>query len=292
MTDSKSNAYKNQKRRESRSKIREALFVHEYVETKYFHIYEEVAKVYNALNETYPCKPDLRRTEEFRIWKNSIAMERSFPSIPVPRQKQRRYAHTPHNNIPLPLYVDHTSNLTVLPDEGNENSVPRTETESSPSTPESIQTKLDSGKIMQLNTSNLTVLPDEGNENSVPRTETESSPSTPESIQTKLDSGKIMQLKIPLLTPAKKNPDSVQTSVEMPSEILETVMDEVIQESNDILHPSLLDEISPEIIDKIISELREEPELMDIVAGIEVGLDIDIPDLDDPLEDELENILW
>ena len=46
------------------------------------------------------------------------------------------------------------------------------------------------------------------------------------------------------------------------------------------------------IIDKIISELREEPELMDIVAGIEVGLDIDIPDLDDPLEDELENILW
>ena len=255
MTDSKSNAYKNQKRRESRSKIREALFVHEYVETKYFHIYEEVAKVYNALNETYPCKPDLRRTEEFRIWKNSIAMERSFPSIPVPRQKQRRYAHTPHNNIPLPLYVDHTSNLTVLPDEGNENSVPRTETESSPSTPESIQTKLDSGKIMQL--------------------------------------------KIPLLTPAKKNPDSVQTSVEMPSEILETVMDEVIQESNDILHPSLLDEISPEIIDKIISELREEPELMDIVAGIEqrieveeVGLDIDIPDLDDPLEDELENILW
>ena len=101
------------------------------------------------------------------------------------------------------------------------------------------------------------------------------------------------------MSPGKKNPDSVQTSVEMPSKILESVTDEVIQESTDILHPTLLDEIPAEVMDKIISELRQEPELMDIVAGIEerieveeVGLDIDILDLDDPLQDELENIFW
>ena len=249
------NTYKNEKRRESRSKIREAIFVHEYIQTKYFHIYEEVANLYNTLNETYPCKPDLRRTEEFRSWKNSIAWERAIPITPVPRQKQRRYVHKPHRNIPLPLNVDPTSNLIVLPDEPNENSVPRTEDQSSPSTPESPQIELNGDKIMEL--------------------------------------------RIPLISPVKKNPDSIQTSVETPGKILETVTDEVIQESTDILHPSLLDEIEPEVIDKIISELRQEPELMDIVADIEqrieveeVGLDIDIPDLDDPLQDELENVFW
>ena len=255
MSACNTNTYKNEKRRESRSKIREAIFVHEYTQTKYFHIYEEAANLYNSLNETYPCKPDLRRTEEFRSWKNAIAMERSVPITPVPRQKRHRYVHKPHRNIPLPLNVDPTSNLIVLPDEPNENSVPRTEDQSSPPTPESPQTELNCDKIMQL--------------------------------------------RIPLLSPVKKNPDSTQTSVETPDKILETVTDEVIQESTDILQPSLLDEIAPEVIDKIISELRQEPELMDIVTGIEqrieleeVGLDIDIPDQADPLQDELENIFW
>ena len=264
MAEYNTNAYKNKKRRESRSKIREAIFVHEYVETKYLHIYEEAGKLYNTLNEAYPAKPDLRRTEEFRSWKNSIALDRSAPVTPIPRQKYRKYMHPPHRNIPLPYNVDHTSNLIVLPDERDENSVPS-----------------------------------ERDENSVPRAEVQISPSTPESPQTELNSHKVMQLRIPLLSPGKKNPDSVQTSVEMPSKILESVTDEVIQESTDILHPTLLDEIPAEVIDKIISELRQEPELMDIVAGIEerieveeVGLDIDIPDLDDPLQDELENIFW
>ena len=79
----------------------------------------------------------------------------------------------------------------------------------------------------------------------------------------------------------------------------EIVFDETIQESTDILQPSLLDEIAAEVIEKIIAELRQEPELMDIVADVEqqieleqVGLEIDIPELADPLQDELENILW
>ena len=61
-----------------------------------------------------------------------------------------------------------------------------------------------------------------------------------------------------------------------------------------ILDPSILDEVSPETMAKIIEELRREPDLMDIMADIEnnieeelVGLTIDLPDLPDPLEDEL-----
>ena len=264
------------------------MFVSEYVENKYVHIYEEAAELYNNLNEIYPRKPDLRRTDEFRLWKINIARDRSIPFIRMPRQKRRQFVHTTHRNIPLPQRVDPTVSLIVLPDVGNENSVSES-----------------------------------------PRPETESSPPRSESPRTEPIREKVMQLRIPLLTPSQRDPkplqtpietietpvesvqtietpvESVQTietpveSVETPDETVETVTEEVIQEASDILHPSLMDELAPEIIDKIIAELREDPELMDVVAGIEqqieveeAGLDIDLPDLCDPLEDELENILW
>ena len=266
------NLYKKEKRRESRSRIREALFINEYIYCKYFHIYHEAAELYNNINELYPRKPDLRRTDEFRVWKTNIARGQSIDICEKPNQKQRQYVHPVHENIPIPQYVDPTASLVVMPDLGNENSPPeisRTETESPPPALES------------------------------PRTETESPPPAPESPRTESTYQKVMQLRIPLLTTYPKDPKVTNEALQTPVETLETVTDEVIQESTDILHPSLMDEISPEIIDKIISELRQEPELMDVVTEIEqqieieeAGLDIDIPDLCDPLENELENILW
>ena len=287
MAECTTNAYKNQKRRESRSRIREAIFVHEYVQTKYVHIYAEVAKLYNALNEAYPCKPDLRRTEEFRLWKNGIAIERSFPAIPVPKQKRRRYVHAPHKNIPLPMYVD---DLNDLSDEGNQDSVPTTEIQSP-------QASLDSEKVMRLEIPLLT----------------HTKKHLPESVQAPVEiPGEILETAMeevieqaPVEIPGEILETAMeevieQAPVEIPGEILETVMEEVIDESTDMLHPSLLDEVSPEVIDKIIAELREEPELRDIVAGLEqqieieesAELEIDISDLDDRLEDELQDILW
>ena len=274
MAEYTTNDYKNNKRRESRSKIRQALFVNEYVEIKYFQIYEEAALLYNSINKKHPCKPDLRRTNEFRSWKNALALKQDMPITPIPRQKRRPYVHKPHTDILLPVNIDHTARLIVLPDESNQNSTPTTE---------------------------------------------DQSPST------EINSSKIMQLKIPLLASSKKKPrqtpvetpdkvsfqglqgivfdEVIQESADIPQPSLpnetEIVFDETIQESTDIPQPSLLDEIAPEVIEKIIAELRQEPELMDIVADVEqrieleeVGLEIDIPELADPLQDELENILW
>ena len=96
---------------------------------------------------------------------------------------------------------------------------------------------------------------------------------------------------------------TIQESTDIPQPSLpnetEIVFDQTIQESTDIPQPSLLDEIAPEVIEKIIAELRQEPELMDIVADVEqrieleeVGLEIDIPELANPLEEELQNIFW
>ena len=256
--------YKSEKRRETRSQTREAMFISEYIQHKYAHIFEEAAEAYNNLNNKYPRKPDLRRTDEFRLWKISVS---SNPPGPFSKQKPRQYQHMAHRNIPLHQCVDPTASLSVQPD------VPER-----------------------------------------PPSESESSP--PPAKRPRAEPEKIMMLRIPLLTPSQSEPEApVETPaepsesvteeviqepeapVETPAESYESVTEEVIQQSSENLHPSLLDELSPEIIEKIITELREEPAIKDVMAEEqieveEVGLEIDIPDLYDPLEDELANICW
>ena len=245
MAECNTTTYKKQKRRESRTYTRQATFVSDYIKSKYLHIYEEAAQEYNYLNQLYPCKPDLRRTVEYRSWKNNLARQQSLPPSKIPRQKYYKYSHAPHGNIPVSSEVDPTDSLIILPDAENQNPVPES-----------------------------------------PRPEPE----------------KIMQLRIPLMTPSQTAPEPQQTpteSVEAPTEPVEIITEEVIQEVSDTLYPSLTDELAPEIVDNIIAELREDPELKDIIVEMEqqleleeVGLEIDIPDLPNPLEDELENLLW
>ena len=125
------------------------------------------------------------------------------------------------------------------------------------------------------------------------------------------------------LSPASTQPieitteEVIQTStetVEAPTEPIEIITEEVIQTSTEtveaptepfetsteeVIYPSLIDELAPEIVDNIIAELRKDSNLKDIITEMEQqiqieegDLDIDIPDLADPLEDELENLLW
>ena len=302
MAEYNTNEYKNKKRRESRSKVREGMFVSDYVQTKYLHVYQEAAEAYNNLNGIYPSKPDLRRTEEFRYWKNSIAMDRSMPCIRIPKQKKRKLVHAPHRNIPIQRCVDSMANLTVLHDTENQTSGP----ESSPSPAESPRAGSIHQKIMQLRIPLLSPSqrdPAEPNEipDETPVEPNEIPDETPVEPNEIPDETPVEPNEIPDETPVEPNEIPDETPVE-PNEIpdeFETLNEEVIQESTDMLYPSLLDEVAPEVIDKIVAELREDPELKDIMIGVEqrleveeVGLDIDIPDLSDPLEDELENMMW
>ena len=66
---------KKLKRREKQSQIRQALLINEYIQTKYFGIYQEAACYYNELNASYPSRPDLRKADEFRAWKRCIKGE-------------------------------------------------------------------------------------------------------------------------------------------------------------------------------------------------------------------------
>ena len=63
------NLYKKRIRQANNSRKRQALFIAEYVQTKYNDIYIEAAELYNHINVLYPKKPDLTRSDEFRNWK-------------------------------------------------------------------------------------------------------------------------------------------------------------------------------------------------------------------------------
>ena len=71
------------------------------------------------------------------------------------------------------------------------------------------------------------------------------------------------------------------------------------EEFDQILDPSVLDQIPSETVERIIQELQQDPNLKDLMDDVLntinteeelVGLEIDLPELDDPLEEELE--LW
>ena len=101
MAESQSNAYKNERRIQARILTREALFVNEYLQTKYKNIYNEAAGFYNRLNKQYAKKPDLRKTLEFRLWKNQIAAEKDQPVTHIPRPKQYSYNRMQYKDISI-----------------------------------------------------------------------------------------------------------------------------------------------------------------------------------------------
>ena len=68
----KRNVYVKSWRQSQRIRRRVSSFVEEYVREKFNNIYSEALNFYNALDMLYPKKYDLRRTLEFRRWKQAI----------------------------------------------------------------------------------------------------------------------------------------------------------------------------------------------------------------------------
>ena len=245
------------------------MFVNDYVKTKYKDIYQEAATLYNQINQNYPRKPDLRKTVEYRRWKNSIAAANNMPTTPIPRQKNRECIHMIHPNIPIDTTTSPPHITTSPPD----------------ITP------------IDLSTAEISI-PDETQppaENPVPQNP---SPAEKQSSVRQIDkriAGMTMQLTIPLM----QIPTSSAKPVQHPEHILSTALQEIVIDEGDqaeVLDPSILDEVSPEIMAKIMEELQSDPNLNQIMDDVEnnfniqeeiVGLTVDVPDLDDPLEDEL-----
>ena len=200
------------------------MFIAEYMQCKYKDKYREAGMMYNELNKLYPRKPDLRKTQEFRQWKNKMAKANGESPTRIPREKKYRYKRTVYWDIELE------------------------DTETTPS----------DGKIMCLNIPLLDA--------SIYKT----------SQQTVIDEG----------DQTTRQEDDQTADIDQTPPPFEQVTD-----------PSILDGISPETIERIIQDLRADPNLKDIMEDVHedieqeiIGLEVDLPELYDPLEEELE--LW
>ena len=106
---------------------------------------------------------------------------------------------------------------------------------------------------------------------------------------------KTMCLEIPLMNPSVVTETlSVVTQQEKP---LQVAAEGVPQEMMTI-QPSLVEELPQDLVDRIIEELRSDPEMATVMTDIEeelefenLGMELEIPNIDH-LEDELENLIW
>ena len=314
MAEHTTNAYKNEKRRHSRTLVREGMFISDYLKTKYECIYNEASVLYNTINQIHPQKPDLRRTREYRLWKNNLASSRNMPTIIIPREKKRKLIHITHRNIPLSTTTDNPTTEIPLTD--------LADYQSSPQTPEkSVKDKRIPTMTMQLNIP-LIQIPIPAESVQPPEEIPVESVQPPEEIPVESVQPP-EEIPVESVQPPEEIPvESVQPpeeipveSVQPPEEIpLESVqppeeipVESVIDEGDQMetFNTSLINEIAPEVMEKIIADLQNDPNLKDIMDDIEnqfnnecrsvveeevVGLDIDVCDLYDPLEEELLNI--
>ena len=265
MATAQSNAYKNEKRKQSKILTREALFINEYVQTKYKHIYNEAASFYNQINKKYSKKPDLRRTTEFRLWKNSVTAAKGQAGTYIPRQKQYSYNRTDYRDIVL---------------------TPSTETPKENHHPNTLLTMCLNIPLIstpQRNASKETVIQEEDQPMNPPAVD-QISPEIMGKIISELASEETV-IQEGDQTAAPFTPQQISSDT---------------QEDNLHMDPSIVDQLSPEIIEKIIRDLQSDPNMKDLMDDVErqinteedlVGLEIDLPEPHDPLQEELDE-LW
>ena len=263
MAVSQTNAYKNEKRIERKALIRQSIFISEYVQRKYPDLYYEAASMYNEINIKYPKKPDLRKCTEFRKWKNSIAVSKGQATSIIPREKEYRYSRTEYSNIVLNPTNESPVESPTTPQENGYLNQPLTQ------------------KVMCLNiplmsppcdSTSYEIIIEEGDQTTDPSTPQE--PATQEPNQT-TDPSTPQE-------PATQEPNQT-TDPSTPQEPAEQCMD-----------PSIIDHLAPEIVEKIIQELRLDPNLKDLMDDVQsqveeeiIGLEVDVPELDYIMDQDL-----
>ena len=322
---------RRQLRRTHRTKIRRELLISEYIQHKYFDIYSEAVQFYNMLNNLYPTKYDLKKTHEYKVWKSGVtanverARKPSHVNIQTPVEIHpqagitvtgitltcEEQPETPGTGESQPSSPDPSEQPETpgtgesqpsSPDPSEQPETPGTG-ESRPSSPDPSEQPETPGTGESRPSS-----PDPSEQPETPGTG-ESRPSSPIQLQ----SGKHvytdnLRLRIPLFqhkSPTNHPAVTVKTLQTITEEILEegtlqpslyeeqTITEEILEEGT--FQPSLYEELAPDLIEKIINELRSEPGLQDIFTSIEqqlefeqLGMDIDIPE-HGLLENELEN---
>ena len=289
MAESELNLYKKEQRRNNRSKVRQAVFITEYVFCKYFSIYQEAAQLFNEINRVYPKKPDLRRTTEFKNWKREL---QGLPKIPE-RQRRNPTSYPIYQAISFNQPPNETHVVQYVPEGVNDNAPLTQIVQSVPK------------KVMQLRIPLMNPLktrktsPEEGtvvNSDEV-LDEGGIEPSSPEegtavNSDEVLDEGGIEPSSPEEGTAVNSDEVLDEGGIEpsSPEEGTAVNSDEVLDEGG--IEPSLFDDIPPETMEKLITELRTDPYIAAIMDDFEAfdidnsngELDAEHPEIDEQLE--------
>ena len=311
MAISRTKAYKDIKKLEYKTSIREGTFIADYVKTKYQQIHEEAAALYNSINKLHPNKPNLRKTMQYRMWKNQIAQTNNRPLQPIPRQRDRYINPTDYPDITMEVNNNNTSqtpkpsNLVKQLAKTNQFvleipliTVPRTGITQVSHDEQSECCQIEECDQPQ------THIPEEGDQPQTHILEECDQPQThiPEEgdqPQTHiLEEGDQPQTRIP------EEGDQPQTHILEEGGQPQTHIPEEGQQSEtpvqESLDPTLLEAIPPDVLNKIITDLQKDPDLKQIMDDFEnqyihdqtTDLEINFPDLEDPLQEEIDALFW
>ena len=251
---------KNFLRRQYRQQARAAIFINDYVEVKHQEIYEEAVAFYNHVNNLYPEKKDLRKTDEFK------ALKLGFTFV---AKKQDKAANNPAQ-VYLPITTVNQENFTVI----TYNNLQTTE-----------QATAEQATAEQTTAEQTTA------------EQTTARKTTAERATNK--SQKIMQLRIPLL-PSSVTTETVNiVTQEIVEENPLTVACNQLQDIEPTIDQEIPQEVFNEILaglrqdpdlSKLMEDIEKDPDLNSIVGDID-EMDIDLP-IDDRLEQELNWEIW
>ena len=226
---------KNEWRRAQAIKIREERIISGYVETKYPEIYAEAAAFYNVLNKKHPSKRDLRKTDDYHVWKASIK-----PKIVKPSSGAKTYP-----NIKKATYVDiESSSATKKYGDNFQLKIPLMTYERKPAkTPESCQ-------------------------------------------ETDVTQAGLDEEIEKIMAELRQDPclGRFFSDLNSPAELIESIQDPPvpIEPAEIVIQSTLSGEIPSEVLENIVTGLREDPHLDSIFEDMDIE--------NSPLEDELE--LW
>ena len=258
MATSEKNLRKKHQRQVNTSKKRQALFISEYVFNKHFDIYQEAASLYNKINNLHPKKPDLRKSIEFKNWK---LVQSGMPKIRphVPRDPAMQFIH---GGISIP----EEEIVSSIPEKTFQLRIPL----------------FHPRHIGELNDEQITTQTvDEGNNSDdqvfhlTDNQQVSSEGNSQQVVEEVIGEG-----------------NSQQVVEEASSEGNSQQVVEKRYEADDI-QPSLIESVSEETVAEILTELRNDADLCNIMRNIESAIDTELgmDSLDIGMEIELGDLL-
>ena len=297
MATSEKNLRKKHQRQVNTSKKRQALFISEYVFNKHFDIYQEAASLYNKINNLHPKKPDLRKSIEFKNWK---LVQSGMPKIRphVPRDPTMQFMHgcisipeeeivssIPKKSFQLRIPLFHPRHIDEL---NNEQSTTQTVNEGN-SSDDQVFHLTDNQQVSSEGNSQQVVeeVSSEGNSQQVVE-EVIGEGNSQQVVEEVIGEGNRQQVVEEVIGEG----NSQQVVEEASSEGNSQQVVEKRYEVDDI-QPSLIESVSEETVTEILTQLRNDTDLFNIMRNIESGIDTELgmDSLDIGMEIELDDLL-